>query len=168
MPTTYKISVEQAKQVSEVRKKLKDKQSDKRLHAVQMRGEGQKNADIAKQLETSTDMVSRWVSSFSRYGVESLLPKKARGGRPPNISYEEEERMLREFEELAQAGQIIEVSDIEKAYREKVGHRIGTAQIYYVLKRHGWRKVMPRSKHPNKASDEVIEASKKLTTESEN
>ena len=31
-----------------------------------------------------------------------------------------------------------------------------------VLERHGWRKVMPRSKHPQKASDEAIEASKKI------
>ncbi|MDE7249890.1 MAG: winged helix-turn-helix domain-containing protein, partial [Lachnospiraceae bacterium] len=33
--------------------------------------------------------------------------------------------------------------------------------IYCVLKRHGWRKVMPRSRHPKKASEEVIETSKK-------
>jgi hypothetical protein len=34
------------------------------------------------------------------------------------------------------------------------------------LKRHGWRKVKPRPRHPGKASDEVIEASKKLTKNS--
>ncbi|MCL2603811.1 MAG: winged helix-turn-helix domain-containing protein [Defluviitaleaceae bacterium] len=58
------------------------------------------------------------------------------------------------------------LSDIKAAYQEKVVHRIGTAQIYYVLKRHDWRKVKPRSRHPKKASPEVIEASKKLTPES--
>ena len=42
-----------------------------------------------------------------------------------------------------------------------IGHSIGTSQIYYVLHRHGWRKVMPRSRHPKKASEEVIETSKK-------
>ncbi|MCI8758540.1 MAG: winged helix-turn-helix domain-containing protein [Oscillospiraceae bacterium] len=36
-------------------------------------------------------------------------------------------------------------------------------QIYCVLHRHGWRKVMPRSKHPKKASEDEIAASKKLT-----
>ena len=51
-------------------------------------------------------------------------------------------------------------------YEEKVGHPIGNSQIYRVLHRHNWRKVMPRSKHPNKASEEVIEASKKLIPES--
>ena len=162
MPKTYKISLEQVKEVQEARKTIKDKQVDKRLWAVQLRGEGKKNEEIAEHLETSTDMISRWVCEFAKGGIEALMPKQ-RSGRPRNISHEEEASLLEGFAKLAEAGQIIEVSDIEKAYQEKVGHRIGTGQIYYVLKRHGWRKVMPRSKHPNKASDEAIEASKKLT-----
>ena len=51
---------------------------------------------------------------------------------------------------------------MKAAYIEKVGHSIGGSQIYRMLKRHGWRKVMPRSKHPKKANEEAIEASKKL------
>jgi len=50
----------------------------------------------------------------------------------------------------------------------KVGHRISSGQIYRVLHRHDWRKVMPRSRHPKKASEEVIATSKKLTPESMN
>ena len=72
-----------------------------------------------------------------------------------------------EYEERAQAGQIVEVSEIKAAYEEKVGHRIGGGQIYRVLKRHDWRKVKPRSEHPKKASAEAIDASKKLTWRSE-
>ena len=33
-----------------------------------------------------------------------------------------------------------------------------------LLERHNWRKVMPRSRHPKKASDEAIEASKKINS----
>ncbi len=39
---------------------------------------------------------------------------------------------------------------------------ISSERIYYVLRRHGWRKIMPRSKHPKKAKQEAIEASNKL------
>ncbi|MDD7306221.1 MAG: winged helix-turn-helix domain-containing protein [Peptoniphilaceae bacterium] len=78
------------------------------------------------------------------------------------MSFEEEEEFLKQFEEKAEKEQIITVKVIEKAYIEKVGHSIGGSQIYYVLKRHGFRKIMPRSRHPKKASDEVIETSKKL------
>ncbi|MBR6825825.1 MAG: winged helix-turn-helix domain-containing protein [Oscillospiraceae bacterium] len=33
---------------------------------------------------------------------------------------------------------------------------VSKTQIYYVLHRHGWRKVMPRSKHPQEASEAVM------------
>jgi len=54
------------------------------------------------------------------------------------------------------------VNEIKEAYEKVIGHRTSTSQIYCVLHRHGWRKKMPRSKHPKKASDEAINASKKL------
>jgi hypothetical protein len=79
------------------------------------------------------------------------------------MSYEEEAQLLAGHEELGKAGQIVETGKIKKAYEEKAGHRIGGQQIYRVLARHCWRKVMPRSKHPKKADEEAIEASKKLT-----
>ena len=78
------------------------------------------------------------------------------------MSFAEEEELLAPFKEQAERGELVEVAAIEAAYREAVGHSIGSGQIYYVLHRHGWRKVMPRSKHPKKATEEVIETSKKL------
>jgi len=165
MPKTYTISTEEAEQVKQVRKSIEDKQTDKRFRAVQMRGEGKNNQEIADLLETSSDMVSRWVSTFAKEGVDALMTGKGTG-RPRNISHAEEASLLAEFEKRAEAGQIVEVSDIKKAYQEKVGHPIGSGQIYYVLKRHGWRKIKPRSRHPKKATPEDIEASKKLTPES--
>ena len=84
-------------------------------------------------------------------------------GNHRNMTVEEEAALLAPFEKEMKAGKMIEVSRIKQAYMEKVGHSIGTGQIYYVLKRHGIRKIMPRSEHPNKASEEAIEASKKLT-----
>jgi hypothetical protein len=81
------------------------------------------------------------------------------------MSFEEEAELLRPFVEAAEAGQVVEVSAILEAYEAKLGRTFEKdhGRIYRVLERHGFRKVMPRSKHPNKASDEAIEASKKLT-----
>ena len=79
------------------------------------------------------------------------------------MSLTEEEAFISEYKDLAERGQIIEVGAIKAAYEAKVGHTIGGGQIYNVLARQGWRKVMPRSKHPKKASDEEIASSKKLT-----
>ena len=162
MPKKYKINERDIEKVTEARKKTNNKQEDKRMQAVILRGQGLSDKAIAERLETSSDMVSRWISLYAKEGINGLLTKPS-PGRPLQISFEEEAKMLAEFEAKAEAGQIVEVSDIEAAYTAKVGHNIGSGQIYRVLKRHKWRKIKPRSRHPKKATPEVINASKKLT-----
>ena len=76
--------------------------------------------------------------------------------------------LLEPYREQAEKGQIVEVSEMKASYEQAVGHTIGGSQIYYVLHRNGWRKITPRSKHPKKASEEVIETSKKLTLKWQN
>ncbi len=98
-------------------------------------------------------------------GIEAITGNHY-GGNRRNMSAEKEAELLEPFCQRARQGQLIEISEIKAAYERAVGHRIGGSQIYYVLRRHGWRKVMPRSKHPKEASDEAIEASKKLTLRS--
>lgn len=78
------------------------------------------------------------------------------------MSAEEEAEILAPFKARAEKGEIVEVSEIRDAYQAAVDHPIGNSQIYCVLHRHGRRKVMPRSKHPKKAGEEVIATSKKL------
>ena len=162
MPKTYKISAENAAEIKEVRKTITDKKVDRRLYAVQLRGEGLTNDEIAQKLDTSDKMVSQWVSAYiNNGGIAALLPKE-RIGMHRNLSIEEEKEFLSAYTNQAEAGQIIDLNELKAAYIEKVGHSIGESQIYRMLERHGWRKVMPRSKHPQKASNEAIEASKKL------
>ena len=151
MPKTYTISEEQAEEIKALRKRITNKKVDKRLHAIQLRGEGLKNPAIADKLDTSPKVVSRWVSTYLNEGVKALIESKY-GGNHRNMSLAEEEEFLAGYKKLAEKGQIVEVGTIKAAYEAKVGHSIGNGQIYYVLHRHGWRKVMPRSKHPNKAS----------------
>ncbi len=47
MPKTYKISLENAIEIEKVRKTISDKKVDKRLYAVQLRGEGLTNNKTA-------------------------------------------------------------------------------------------------------------------------
>lgn len=162
MARAFKISKAQTEEIAAMRKRNTDKRVDKRLWAVQLRGEGMKNLEIAEKLDTSEKVVSRWASAYCKSGIEALMGGKS-GGNHRNMSFKEEAEFLLKFETCAKDGQLIEISEIKQAYENLVGHSIGNGQIYRVLHRHSWRKVMPRSKHPNKASDEVMEASKKLT-----
>ena len=153
MPKTYKISAENAAEIKEVRKTITDKKVDRRLYAVQLRGEGLTNDEIAQKLDTSDKMVSQWVSAYiNNGGIAALLPKE-RIGMHRNLSIEEEKEFLSAYTKQAEAGQIVDLNELKAAYIEKVGHSIGGSQIYRMLERHGWRKVMPRSKHPQKASN---------------
>ena len=162
MPKKYKISAEQIQEISEARKTIKDKKTDRRLHAVQLRGEGLRDKEIAERLETTSNMISCWVRLYVKEGLSGLLPKEYKGNHR-NMTYEDEEEFLSQFYEKAQQGQIVEVSEIKKAYAEKTNFETKShGQIYEMLKRHGWRKVMPRSRHPQKANNEAIKASKKL------
>ena len=77
------------------------------------------------------------------------------------MSFEEEEELLKPFFEKAERGEMTDVREMEKAYREAAGHSISNGQIYRVLKRHGWRKVMPRGKHPKQVGEKEREDSKK-------
>ena len=78
------------------------------------------------------------------------------------MSSEEEAAILAPFIERAERGEMVDIKEIAVAYQKAVPHKVSDTQIYYVLHRHGWRKIMPRSRHPKKVSEEAIEASKKL------
>jgi len=68
---------------------------------------------------------------------------------------------------IAELGQQVTAVDIKKAFDEERGKDTGSGYIYMVLKRHKWRMVMPRGKHPKKATEAEIEASKKLKFDNE-
>ena len=103
--------------------------------------------------------VSNLIRKYFEEGITSVAEKHY-GGNHRNLRYEEEAALLEEYRQRAESGQMLSIKEIEAAYEKQVGHRISNSQIYRVLHRHGWRKIMPRSRHPKKASEEVIEASK--------
>ena len=123
-------------------------------------------AEIAQAAGYSYSNITKLVRTYREGGLVAIVETHY-GGNHRNMSYEEETMLLKPFEKKAEAGQMVEISEIKAAYQEAAGHPVGTSQIYYVLHRHKWRKVMPRSRHPKKASEEVIETSKKLTIASE-
>ena len=126
-----------------------------------MRAKGNKLAEIMQATGYSISNITKLVRTYRAGGLAAIVENHY-GGNHRNMSYEEEAALLKPFEKKAEAGQMVEISEIKAAYQEAVGHSVGTSQIYYVLHRHKWRKIMPRSRHPKKASEEDIETSKKL------
>ena len=166
MACRYVFTEEQIQELMNAAKANKKKDVDRRLRALLMRAKGNKLEEVSKATGYSYSNITKLVRTY-RAGGLAAIAENHYGGNHRNMSYEEEASLLEPFREKAEAGQMVEVSEMKAAYGKAVGHSIGTAQIYYVLHRQGWRKVMPRSEHPKKASEEVIETSKKLTIESE-
>ena len=161
MASKYKFSSEEIAAIKEARRVNKDKRAEARLKALELRAEGMKSKEVSQATGFHAAYVTTLVAKYRKKGLEAISGNHY-GGNRRNMSVEEEAAILAPFKARAEKGELVEIGEIEAAYQHAVGHSIGTSQIYYVLHRHGWRKVMPRGRHPKKASEEVIETSKKL------
>lgn len=164
MPKRNVITATQLSEIESARKATKNKKVDRRLKALSMHAVGTKRAEIAKATEYNEAYISELVTKYCNHGLGAIVENHYKGNHR-NLSFEEEAQLLEEFREEAESGQIVATKRIKEAYETKTGKSLDDSHghIYTVLKRHNWRQVMPRSKHPNKASDEEIESSKKLT-----
>lgn len=169
MPKGYQFSLEQIEELTAAQKKNKNKTVDKRLEALLLRANGVKRKEVSRKTGFSAQHITDMTARYHQQGIAAITENHYHGNNR-NMSFEEEAALLEEFAQRAEAGEVVETSEILRAYEEKLGRTFDRdhGRIYRVLKRHGWRKVMPRSRHPKKATPEVIEASKKLTIESEN
>ena len=155
------ITAEEYKKIVEAEKQTQDKQISRKLRVLMLRYEGLDNAEVGKRVGLCSVRVSQLVSEYKKNGLQKYTQKKY-GGNHRNMSEAEEEEILARFKTKAESGQVVIAREIKEAFDKKLGRDTGRGYIYMLLERHGWRKVMPRSKHPKKASPEAIEASKKL------
>ena len=159
----YTVCAEEYQKIVEAEKRSKDKRTSKKLNILLKRFGGASIAETAKQMNCSEMTVKRMIAEYRDNGLEEFMRSKYKGNHR-SLSEEEEKEILSRFEKMAEAGQVVTGQDIKKAFDERLGRDTGRGYIYMLLKRHGWRKVMPRSKHPKKADEEAIKASKKLMT----
>ena len=160
----------QWKEIKRKAAKTKGKKADvkgyRRILALYMRGLGKSRAQIKEVLGFNEQYITDLVAKYKKHGIEAILIDR-RTSNNRRMSFEQEATFLEQFVELAEAGQVITVEGILRKFEEETGRESNTSTIYGLLKRHGWRKVKPRPRHPGKASDEEIAASKKLTKNTE-
>ena len=161
MAKSYEISESQLLEIETARKKNRNKNVERRLYVLVMRAEGKSLEEISETTGYHISTASKLIARYMRDGISAIAENHYKGNRR-NMSFEEEAAILAPFIERAERGEMVDIKEIAAAYQKAVPHKVSDTQIYYVLHRHGWRKIMPRSRHPKKASDEAIEASKKL------
>jgi len=109
---------------------------------------GSSAAQIAELLGWSTATVHVMHSRWAKEG-DSIFEMRGRGGRHhQHLSAEEEALVLAPFIAQARSGGMLKVAQIQQAYEQKAGKEVAPSTIYRLLDRHGWRKVVPRPRHP--------------------
>ena len=161
MAKSYEISQSQLQEIEAARKKNRNKNVERRLYVLVMRAEGKSLEEISEKTGYHISTASKLIARYMRDGISAIAENHYKGNRR-NMSFEEEAAILAPFIERAERGEMVDIKEIAAAHQKAVPHKISDTQIYYVLHRHGWRKIMPRSRHPKRASEEAIEASKKL------
>ena len=159
MAKSYEISESQLLEIETARKKNRNKNIERRLYVLVMRAEGKSLEEISEKTGYHISTASKLIARYMRDGISAIAENHYKGNRR-NMSFEEEAAILAPFIERAERGEMVDIKEIAAAYQKAVPHKVSDTQIYYVLHRHGWRKIMPRSRHPKKASKEAIEASK--------
>lgn len=116
--------------------------------------------EIALHVGLAWQTTRNLISSFNRLGPEAIEGPGKGGRRREYMSVEEEKEFLRSFFEQASTGQIATAMQIKKAWEERLGHSVHKTTVYRLLKRHNWRKVVPRPFHKQGNSAEQEEFKK--------
>ena len=158
----FQVSTEEYEAIKQAEKETKDKNISRRLRVLMLRYEGWKVREIAEMLGMRINSISQLCRRYKEQGLEEFKRNKYTSHRQA-LTNEQEQAILSKFEEAAEAGHEITAQEIKAEFDKVRGKDTGRGYIYMLLKRHGWRKVMPRPRHPKAASEEACEASKKLS-----
>jgi len=140
-----------AQRLSRVMDEAKNVGEFKRIQCVWLRAAlDMPVEEIAKATGLAPASVRCYHSRYMKGGKNALLGPGRGGRRNENLTVEQESTLLRRFTDEAEAGGVLEVSAIKRAYEQAVGHAVPKSTVYRVLARHGWRKVAPRPHHPKR------------------
>ena len=143
-------------------KRASSRSEYQRIQCVLIRATlGSSAKEIAQLLGWSTATVHVMHSRWAKEG-EAIFDVRGRGGRRhQHLTPEEEHELLAPFVQRASDGGMLTVAELQQAYRERVDKQVARSTIYRLLERHGWRKVVPRPRHPK--ADVAAQAAFKKT-----
>ena len=151
----------QIDEILKAEKEADNKYEIKRLMVLRLRAvENMPAKEIGRAVGYPPASVNNIISKYFKNGLEPMLGENRKGGNKRYFSETKEKEILQKFESQAEDGKILIVADIKEAYEKTIGKEVPKSTIYRMLKRQGWRKVMPRSKHP-KSKPEEFSAYKK-------
>lgn len=105
--------------------------------------------DAAKVLGISRSTALRYNKDFRSECAGTAPPRQSHGGRRnETLSPEEEKDFLSNWLEQARTGGLVTIAPIAEALEKRLGRSVSDVTVYNMLKRNGWRKITPDTKHP--------------------
>ena len=136
-------------ELSRLLKEAKTRGEFQRVQCVWLRAAlGMSSEEVARAVGWHPVSVRRVQARYLKEGAAALRGVGRGGRRNENLMIEQEGALLRQFLAQADKGGILEVSTVKAAYEGLAGHQVPKSTVYRMLKRHGWRKVVPRPRHP--------------------
>jgi transposase len=122
----------------------------RRIQAVLMRAlDASPPGHIAAVTGLSVNTVRIIHSRFLRDGEAFLTGRPGRGGRRRTLlSDTQAKALLAQHRKKAGEGQMLEIKAFKQAMEKSVGHAVHASTAYRLLAKAGWRKIVPRPKHP--------------------
>lgn len=111
-------------------------------------------SEIALHIGLAEQSVHNLISRYNRLGPEAVEGPGKGGRRRSYLSWDEEASFLESFRQAALTGQIATVAEIKEALERRLGKKVHTTTVYRLLKRQGWRKVVPRPFHVDAVKEE--------------
>jgi transposase len=168
MKKPVEITHEIGNQARQYIKGNKYPKANMRLLVIALKSEGKTTKEIAEITKFSTRQVLRIVKKCEEKGVKALLEERRGGANNKRVTNKQERRFFKKYKEKAKTGEIITALEMRKEFQEEFGVEITKSGFYRLLKRHGWRKIMPELQHPKSADAKTRRASKKLNLVTEN
>jgi len=128
--------------------------------------QGLSTKEIARVLGWNVNTIRITQRDFIARGPEAFVEEKRGGRRRQLMTIEEEKHFLAAFKERADSAAMLVVNEIKLALEKRLGRVVHKTTVYRMLRRHEWRKVVPRPKHP-KQNKEAVDAFKKRASQTE-
>lgn len=124
-----------------------------RVTCIRLLALGWKAGDVAEAVGLTRSSVYRRKAEFLKDGENTLFTAGWGGRRSGVLTEAEEADFVAHFEDAARKGQMVTASAMAAELAKRAGKPASTMTLYRILARHGWRKVVPRPRHPEADPD---------------
>jgi transposase len=124
-----------------------------RVTCIRLLALGWEARDVAEAVSLTRSSVYRRKAEFLKDGESTLFTDGWGGRRGGVLTQSQEAEFVAHFEDAARKGQMVSASAMAAELARRAGRPASPATLYRILARHGWRKVVPRPRHPEADPD---------------